>query len=266
MDEPSTGILDTYALETEVRNPVYSIVDDLLDRKKPLGGYWRELRDSLKKLGLDSIESEIVARLATRAVDETLLHLRRFMELHTVVSRPDETSPDESAFEQSGMRKRTIRDTIAPDVAEDVRKRAQEDFGRHLVQQRNQVAARVREWIETDAAFPIPMYERLVVKVRQLDDSMRKDVASIALMMADEVVTGVLNLFSLGNDMTSDDKTVNYAIVRQARHPESDDVVEQIDIDRGAPSVYLADSYKRWLSRYAPSELRAQVGPTKGKK
>jgi hypothetical protein len=47
MGEPTSGILDKYSLMTEVRNPVYSIVDDLFDRKKDLGGFWSELRDAL---------------------------------------------------------------------------------------------------------------------------------------------------------------------------------------------------------------------------
>jgi hypothetical protein len=248
-----------------VRNPVYSIVDDLFDRKKDLGGFWSELRDALKKLELSSNESEIVARLAMRAVDETLLRLRQFMDRHTVLAHADSASPDHFAFKRSGMTNRTTRDTIAPDALEGVRKRAQEAFGRHLIERRDLVAARVREWIETDAAFPIPMYDRLVAKVRQLDDSMRRDVASIALMMADEIVAGVLSAFDLGNDTTAGDKSVNYAIVAQACGPGSDDVLEQIDINRGDPSVHVSDTYKRWLSRYAPAELRAQIGPKKAK-
>ena len=104
MNVHSTGILDKYGLMTVVRNPVYAIVDDLLDRKKKmLGGFWGDLRDALKKLELHSDESEVVARLATRAVDETLLHLRRFMDQHTVLAHADGPPPDQSAFERSGI-------------------------------------------------------------------------------------------------------------------------------------------------------------------
>jgi len=48
---------------------------------------------------------------------------------------------------------RSIYDAITHDVAPARREEAQEAFGRHLVEQRNRMAALVRKWIETDSRF-----------------------------------------------------------------------------------------------------------------
>jgi hypothetical protein len=67
----------------------------------------------------------------------------------------------------------SIYEPIAADVDADRRRQVQEDFGRHIVENRNRMAELVRKWIEADVTFPIPIYDRLIDKVRQL--SQRRD-------------------------------------------------------------------------------------------
>ena len=78
---------------------------------------------------------------------------------------------------------RRIYDTILPDVDEAERARVQEDFGRHVVEHRNRMAALVRKWIVTDAKLPIPIYDRLLQRVRRLGPSLREDIVSTSLLM-----------------------------------------------------------------------------------
>jgi hypothetical protein len=150
----------------------------------------------------------------------------------------------------------TIYDPISPDVTVARRKQVQEDFGRHIAECRNRMAALVREWIETDASFPIPIYDRLINRIKGLDPGTRADIASIALLMADEMITAVLMAFGRDDDMRSGDSVVNYAIVAQVRGPSSDEVDEQVDVNRGKPVIAIWDEYKRWLSRHTPAALR----------
>src|SRR5882724_3049456 len=149
----------------------------------------------------------------------------------------------------------SIQDPIFPDISTKRREQAQEDFGRHLVEQRNRMAARVRKWIESDAKFPIPLYDRLIDRIRELDSKTREDVASIALLMADEILWAALTVFGTGEDTRMDGKVVNYTVVAQVRRPGTEDILEQVDIDRGEPVIVLSKEYKRWLSRHAPTEL-----------
>jgi hypothetical protein len=151
----------------------------------------------------------------------------------------------------------TFNDPIVDDIDPVRRAKIQEDFGRHLVEQRNRMAALVRKWIETDAKFPVPLYDRLLARVRKLDDSVREDVASISLLMADQIVRAILTCFARGDDMRSDGKVVNYAIVAQSRSIGSDVIIEEVDVNRGEPVIAIWDQYSRWLSRYAPSDVRA---------
>jgi hypothetical protein len=153
---------------------------------------------------------------------------------------------------------RTIYDPIVSDVGTERRKQVQEDFGRHLVEQRNQMAELVRKWIETDTKFPIPIYDRLLNRIKQLDPAMRADIASISLLMADQIVTGVLFAFSKGDEMQTNNKSVNYAVIAQLRNSGSDEILEQIDVNRGEPALAVGKAYTRWLSRYAPSSLRTR--------
>ena len=155
---------------------------------------------------------------------------------------------------------RSVYDVIVDDVEPKRREQIQEDFGRHLVEQRNRMASLVRKWIESDTKFPVPVYDRLIDRVRQLDAATRADIASVSLLMADEIVGAVLAVFARGDEMFVDSRLANYAVVAQFRRPGSDDVVEEVDVNRGKPVIAIWDRYKRWLSRYAPSELRARTG------
>jgi hypothetical protein len=154
---------------------------------------------------------------------------------------------------------RTIFDAIVPDVDSERRKQVQEDFGRHVVEQRNRMAALVRKWIESDAKFPIPVYDRLLDRIRRLDPTVRADIASISLLMADQIVSAVLGTLDGGSYARTNDAVVNYAVIAQLRTPDSDDVIEEVDVNRGKPTIPLWDYYKRWLGRYAPSELRPRA-------
>ena len=156
----------------------------------------------------------------------------------------------------------SIYDPIADDVDEARRSEVQEDFGRHLVENRNRMAELVRKWIETDAAFPIPIYDRLLDQVRQLDPSMREAVASISLLMADQIVSGVLATFDKGDEMRALGSVVNYAIVAQIRRPSQQAPIENVDVNSGKPVIAMWDRYKKWLSRFAPSKLRATLNRT----
>jgi hypothetical protein len=152
-----------------------------------------------------------------------------------------------------------ISDPLLPDVDANDRRAAQDDFGRHVVEQRNRMAALVRKWIESDTRFPVPLYDKLIERIRQLDASTRSDIASIALLMADQIVGAVLGTFDGGDDMTVDGKEtcVNYAIVAQLHRIGSDEVSEQFDINRGEPVIAIWKSYNRWLSKFADSAVRA---------
>jgi hypothetical protein len=157
-------------------------------------------------------------------------------------------------------------DPVLPDVDEPRRERVQEDFGRHVVEQRNRMAALVRQWIEDDKRFPTQIYDRLLDRVRELDPAFRSDIASVALLMADQIVEAVLGTFDLGDYAHSDDRLVNYAIIAQFRMAGSEEVIDEVDVNRGQPVIAVWKSYKRWLSRYAPVELRPRLleeeGPT----
>ena len=73
---------------------------------------------------------------------------------------------------------RTIFDPVAIDVDRPTRERVQEDFGKHVVERRNQMAELIRRWIETDMKFPVAIYDRLLDRVRFLNPSVRSDVAT----------------------------------------------------------------------------------------
>ena len=151
---------------------------------------------------------------------------------------------------------RTIYDPIVADVSSEKREHAQEEFGRHLIEQRNRMALLVRKWIQTDAKFPVPLYDRLIDRIRKMDTASRSDVASIALLMADQIISAILIAFDLGDEMQTGERLVNYAIVAQIREPNSDEVIEEVDVNRGEPIAAVWKTYNRWLSRYAPAELR----------
>lgn len=151
---------------------------------------------------------------------------------------------------------RSIYDPIVQDVSEERREMAQEEFGRHVVELRNRMAQAVRKWIETDAKFPIPIYDRLIGRIRHLPPETRADIASVSLLMADQIASAVLIAFAGSDDMRAGDRLVNYAVIAQSRDPGSHEVVEEVDINRGEPVAALWDQYKRWLSRFAPSDLR----------
>src|SRR6266436_2086281 len=138
----------------------------------------------------------------------------------------------------------SIYDPIAEDVDTARRNQVQEDFGRHIVENRNRMAELVRRWIETDATFPIPIYDRLIDKVRQLDPSMRETVASISLLMADQIVSGVLATFDKGDEMRAEGSIVNYAIVAQIRRPGHETFIENVDVNCGKPVIAMWDRYK----------------------
>jgi len=152
---------------------------------------------------------------------------------------------------------RTMYEPLAGEVVPDQRKNAQDDFGRHVIEQRNRMAVLVRQWIETDKRFPVPVYDRLLDRVRPMDAQIRAEVASIALLMADQIVTAVLTAFDKGDDMTADGMFVNYAIIAQKRKPGSDEVFEEVDVNRGEPVLAVWKAYGRWLNRFAPADLRA---------
>ncbi len=150
----------------------------------------------------------------------------------------------------------SIYDPILPDVSVERREKIQEEFGRCVVEQRNRIASLVRKWIETDSKFPIPIYDRLLDRVKKLDPSTRADIASISLLMSDQIVSAVLAIFAKGDEMHVNDKIVNYAIIAQLRDPGCDEVIDEVDVNRGKPVVAFWDEYKRWLNRFASSDVR----------
>ncbi|SRR5258705_292836 len=152
---------------------------------------------------------------------------------------------------------RTIFDPIVANVSEGERAAVQQLFGRHVVEQRNRMAVLVRRWIESDLKHPLPIYDRLIDRVRALDEGTRHDIASIALLMADEIASAILIVFAGSDDLRDNGKCINYAIVAQSRAPDSDDVDVETDVNRGDPITPLWNDYKRWLNRFAPTELRA---------
>jgi hypothetical protein len=153
--------------------------------------------------------------------------------------------------------KRSTNDPVSSNVDRKRREEAQEVFGRHIVEQRNRMAVRVRRWIETEERFPLPIYDHLLDRVRKMDPAVRADVASIALLMADQIVSAVLTAFDGGDEMIADGQFVNYAVVAQMREPGSDKVLSEVDVNRGDPIIAVWNAYSKWLSRYAPTELRA---------
>lgn len=151
----------------------------------------------------------------------------------------------------------TTFDPIFPNITVDERQSAQEDFGRHVIEQRNRMAAIVQRWLAGEARFPVPLYDCLLDRLKGLDPVSRADVASVVLLMADQIVGAVLGTFDGSDDFRAGNRLVNYAIVAQIREPGSLEVSHQIDLNRGKPVLPVWDRYKRWLSRYAPTSLRA---------
>jgi hypothetical protein len=152
-----------------------------------------------------------------------------------------------------------IQNRILPDVPTDRRRAAQEEFGRRLIGQRDQMALLVRKWIETDAKFPIPIHDRLLDRIRGLDAATRSDVASVSLLMADQIVMAILAVFAKGT-ADADGIAVDYAIIAQIHKANSDDVMEQLDVNRGRPIIAIWNEYKAWLSRYSTATARAPGG------
>ena len=145
---------------------------------------------------------------------------------------------------------RSIYDPIVGNVSEERRRQAQEEFGRHLIEQRDRMAVLVRKWIETDSKFPVPIHDRLLDRIRRLPSSTRADIASISLLMSDQVVSAMLAVFARGDETRINDRVVNYAIVAQVRERGSEALIDEVDINRGQPVIALWDDYKRWLSRF----------------
>lgn len=151
----------------------------------------------------------------------------------------------------------TVSDSLFSNVTIERRRLAQEEFGRHLIAARNRMAKTVLLRLETGGAHPIPLIERRLAPIRFMNSEQLAAVKCAVLDGADEIVKAMLMLFAAGNDTIAHDGNVaNYAIVVQARSPDSDVVKESIDINRGEPLCVLWNEYKKWLSRYAPSELR----------
>jgi len=155
---------------------------------------------------------------------------------------------------------RSTFDPLFQDVRPERRRQAQDDFGRHLVEQRNRMAALVRKWVETDARLGIPIHDRLLGRVKRLDAETRADIASIALLMADQILAAALTVFDRGEGMCADGKCVNYAVVAQIREPGTLSVSEEVDVNRGEPVLAVWKAYAQWLARFAPVELRPRAG------
>ena len=66
-------------------------------------------------------------------------------------------------------------------------------------------------------------------------------------------------MFDKGGDMHFDDALVNYAVIAQVPLKGSDLVGRLIDVNCGKPVLAAWDRYKKWLSRFAPSALRARA-------
>jgi len=118
------------------------------------------------------------------------------------------------------------------------------------------MAAVVLERLAGTRRHPVPLVNRVVDQVRALEPATREAVARVVMDAADEIVMGILNLFASGNDAEMDGFVVNYAILAQIRKPESDEILEEVDINRGEPLVVIWNQYRKWLTRYCPSHLR----------
>jgi hypothetical protein len=188
-----------------------------------------------------SLLSQIAARV--ELPERIRLQAAQFFEHHTQGPRQTTHSP------------------LFPEVTPERREALQEAFGRHIARERDREAARVRQLIEGDRKFWLPLYDRMLGRLRQLDPATRADVASAALLMADEIVTGILTVFDGSDSHAFEGGLVNYAIVAQLRDSQSLEVREQVDVNRGDPVIAVWDQYKKWLSRYTPSELRASSVP-----
>ena len=117
---------------------------------------------------------------------------------------------------------RSIYSPIVTDVPPERRKEVQNDFGRHIVEQRNRAVTQVREWLEGRRECPMPIYRRHVERVKELDATARSDSLAVAVMAADFVLSAVLTTFDLGDDMRVDAGCVNYAVVAQKRDAVSE--------------------------------------------
>jgi hypothetical protein len=137
-----------------------------------------------------------------------------------------------------------------------------EAFGMHLCRARNRAAASMRQTIEGDSKYPVPVYERMIVRLRMLPREVRADIASAILLFVDDAISDVLAaLGSTGDSNQLGDTCLNYRITAEVKDRETQEQLEEFTLNRGPTLGALWKQYDKWLARYAPSELRARSVP-----
>jgi hypothetical protein len=143
----------------------------------------------------------------------------------------------------------SLNQPVIPGSDPSRRAHMQQELGRHISDQRRRMIDLIHRWIETDIPYPLPIYNRRLDRIKALPPELRADIAVVCEVMADNLASALLAVFDGGIDRHIDDYAVNYAIIAQLFTPESDLVIEQIDINRGQPSIALWNEYKRWKTR-----------------
>lgn len=130
---------------------------------------------------------------------------------------------------------------------------AVEAFGQHLFSLRNQLVERLRRVIETEEVRKRlgSLHRKEYDAVAALALPGRDAALSLARKTIDLYMQDILTLFTGTGDSLrfGYEHAINYRLILQVKEVQSDEVVEEFDINRECKKVFY-EYYGRWLNRF----------------
>jgi len=126
-------------------------------------------------------------------------------------------------------------------------------FGQHIFSLRNQLAERVRRTVESEDSRKRlgSLHSKEYDAVAALAPAERDAALSLARKAIDLYMQDILGLFTGRGDSLhfGGAHAINYRLVLEVKEVESDEVVEDFEINRGCQKAFFT-YYGRWLNRY----------------
>lgn len=126
-------------------------------------------------------------------------------------------------------------------------------FGQHLFSLRNQLVERLHRVIESEETRKHvgSLHRKEYDDVAAFAPAERDAALALARKTIDLYMQDILMLFTGTGDSLrfGDEHAVNYQLVLQVKQVETDEVVEEFDINRECKKVFY-DYYGRWLNRF----------------
>lgn len=132
-------------------------------------------------------------------------------------------------------------------------------FGQHLFTMRNHLVERLGRLIESEETRKQygSLHRKEFDAVAKLAPAERDTALALARKTIDLYMQNILVLFTSTGDSLryGDDHAVNYRLVLQIKQVESNEVVEEFDINRQCKKAFY-DYYGRWLNRFGSQKVR----------